>query len=462
VGVLAVTIARLMSRRALIAVLTAAGLALAAAPAARADWQRITPVTPTTTTGEVSLLRLSDGLHVVWRAHTSRFRSHLSHRVVGNDGATLSAPRSVTEDWIELGDPALTAGPDGLRVIFGGVHTTHPDEINTEINTAVSVDGGLNWGLQDGSIVPLGRGWADDAVSAAAQADGIPLAAWADGRGVWIHRGLDPNAPPVDLQAPLGPFGTGPGVAAAEGRTVVAWFSASSAARGVYAQDIGPDGAPIGAPAPMPDSTSLRAGMAARTPVAVRPGGRAYVAYPTGSNANRAISLWSVGSARTVTIGRSTGAAFTTVAAGASGRMWVAWTATVNGRRHVLARRSNPAVSRWGAVVDAGRPDGGATAGALNGNDANGALDLTASFTIGDSDRASTFHERVLPGLTMNVSGAKVTVTDAGDPVPGVRVTGGGRRTTTDASGQATLRVAAGTVVRGSLAGYATATATAR
>jgi len=459
--VLAVTIARLMPPRALIAVLAVAGLALAAAPSARADWQRITPVTATTTTGEVALLRTPDGLHVVWRSHTSQFRNHLTHRAIGNDG-TLGAPRSVTEDWIEMGDPALTAGPDGLRVIFGGVHTTHPDEINTEINTAVSVDGGSNWGLQDGSIVPLGHGWADDAVSAAAQADGTPLAAWADRSGVWIHRGLDPNTAVTDLQAGLGPFGARPGVASSGTRTVIAWYSASSAARGVYAQDFGPDGAVLGGAAPMPDSTSLRTGMAARTPVAIRPGGRAFVAYPTGTSSARVISLWSVGSARTVAIGRSTGDAFATVTAAASGRLWVAWTATVNGRRHVLARRSNAAASRWGAVVDAGRPSGGATAGALNGSDANGALDLLASFTIGDSERASTFYERVLPGLTISMSGSRVTVTDAGDPVPGARITAGGRKATTDARGQATISVPAGTALRATAAGYATATATTR
>ena len=41
-------------------------------------------------------------------------------------------------------------------MFFGGLHTSHPDEPNTEINTALSVDGGATWALRDGSIIAAG------------------------------------------------------------------------------------------------------------------------------------------------------------------------------------------------------------------------------------------------------------------------------------------------------------------
>ena len=66
----------------------------------------------------------------------------------------------------------------------------------------------------------------------------------------------------------------------------------------MYAQDVGPDGTPAGGAVPMPDTTTTRVLAPGRTPVAARPGGGLYVAYPTGSQSRSPIRLWSVGAAK--------------------------------------------------------------------------------------------------------------------------------------------------------------------
>jgi hypothetical protein len=390
-----VTIARLMKPRAL-TVVAAAAAWLLLVPTAHA-WQRITSAKSNTQTGEVSLLRTADGvLHVAWRSTTASYRHRVDHRAIAADG-TVAATNLVSRDWLEMSDPGLALGTDGLRVFFGGLHTAHPDEINTELNTAVSVDGGATWGLQEGSIVGPGTAATDTPVSAATQGDGVALATWANATGTWIHRGLDPSVAPVNLQPPLGPFGTRPGVATIGTRTVVGWFSYSGSAHGVYVQEVAPDGTPSGNAVAMPGTAGIRSAMPGRTPVASRVGGKVFVAYAAGNGASRRILLWSVGSSSARVIARASGPAVATVTADPSGRVWVAWTTRVNGRDRVMARRSNATATSFGAIVDAGRPSTGAAAKTLDANAAGDDLDVFAGYARSGSSRVATYYSRVSP-----------------------------------------------------------------
>jgi hypothetical protein len=392
-----VTIARLMTLRAL-AIAAAAATSLSVTSAAQAaDWTRITSASSGTRAGEVSLLRTADGtLHVAWLSATASYRHRLDHRPIAPDGS-VGVRTTITEDWLEMSDPALTAGPDGLRVLFGGLHTAHPDEINTELNTAVSVDGGVTWGLQDGSILQPGTDATDAPVGAAAQADGAPLAAWASDRGTWTNRGLSPALGAANLQAPLGGSGTRPGVASIGARTVVAWYS-DGAQRGVYAQEIAPDGTPAGAAMRMPGTQDTRSAMPGRTPVAARVGGKVFVVYATGSGSTRRIMLWSVGSSSARTIARASRGAVAAVAADGAGRLWVAWTTRSGARDEVMVRRSDARVRRFGDVVDAGRPPSGSVGRTLDISPAGGALDVLAGYSSRTSTRATTWYSRIGAG----------------------------------------------------------------
>jgi hypothetical protein len=437
-----------MTSRTLIAAACLTGLCLMAAPA-QADWERVTAPRGGTADDQVAVLRTTDGvLHVAWVMRTDRNTETLWHTAVAPDG-TIGASTRIATDWLELHNPALVAGPDGLRVFFGGLHTSHPDDPNAEVNTAVSVDGGATWALRDGSITQPGpRAYLSD-VSAAVQADGAPLVAWAGEAGVFIHRGLDPAVPYAVLP---GAQGFAPGVAANGALTVVAWYSPSPSRRGVWVQDVAADGTPAGGAVPMPGTTTTRVLAPGRTPVAARPGGGIFVAYPTGSRQRSLIRLWSIGARKAPVVTRASGGASATVTAAADGRLWVAWTTRVGGREHVLARRSNAEATEFGAVVDAGRPEGLTAAYAIDGSDAGGALDLLAAYGRSGTSRVATYLTRVLPGLTLERSGSRFIVTDAGNPVPGVRVRVGGRSGRTDERGRVTL----------STGGASTATATAR
>jgi len=138
--------------------------------------------------------------------------------------------------------------------------------------------------------------------------------------------------------------------------------------------------------------------------------------------------------------------------------VWLAWTQRVDGRERVMVRRSNAAANAWGATVDAGRPEGLTAAHAIDGSDAGGALDLAAAYGRSGTTRVSTYVTRVLPGLTITRSGSRFTVTDAGDPVPGVRVSAGGRSARTDERGRVTLSVSGASQVRATARGYTPAT----
>jgi hypothetical protein len=367
------------------------------APAAKADWERVTSASSRSRAGEVALLRTGEGtLHAVWMSSTASYRHRLDHRPIAADGS-LGTRTTITEDWIEMSDPGITAGPDGLRVLFGGLRSSHPDEINTELNTAASVDGGVAWGVLDGSIVQPGTGATDAPVSAAAQADGVPLAAWASPNGTWIHRGLNAAVGAVNLQAPLGGSGTRPGVASVGARTVVAWYS-SGAQRGVYAQDIAPDGTPVGQATRMPGTEDASAAMPGRTPVAARVGGKVFVVYAVGSKSRKRILLWSVGAASSRTIARASGDVVATVAADGAGRLWVAWSTRSGGRDRVMARRSDAKARRFGDVIDASRPPKGAAARSLDISPAGDDLDVLAGYSPSGSSRSTTWYSRVAEG----------------------------------------------------------------
>lgn len=129
------------------------------------------------------------------------------------------------------------------------------------------------------------------------------------------------------------------------------------------------------------------------------------------------------------------------------GRIWVMWGSDAG----VAVTRSNMAVTKFEPVQKL-KPD---TAGLLRlgGDGRLGPLDLLVDQIPNGSPipPGGTFYARVLPELSASVkvttvkkTGAhklKVTVTDAGDPVAGAKVAGGGKKATTNAKGVATLTV---------------------
>ena len=443
--------------------------ACAAPTATAATWKRVT--TPDgASTDQVGLARTGDGvLHLAWSHPTGPNTEDLLHTVIGANGR-IGATNPIQSGWTGFTNAALVVDPGGLRAFWGGFRSTDSSDPQRETNTALSPDGGATWALQPGQVVPDGAQSYGSNTAATVRPDGTTLQAFAGTLGTWVHAGLSPATPNHDYQAPLGQYGYDPNLATdAAGRTVMAWYSSASGRAGVLAQDVGADGSPVGSPATMPSTSDMQVGMLGRTPLAARRGGGLYVAYPTGYPASNRIRLWRIGASQASLIASVAGGSpAAAIAAAGDGRLWVLWTKGF-GDPDVLARRSNRAATRFGAVVNAGHPRDAAQAYKLDASAAGGALDVLGNFNIGNASTAVTSYRRILPGLTLAARPNRVrrgertevrfTVLDAGAPVRGANVRAAGRSGTTDGNGRVTLTLSSRRPVtaRASLSGYTAA-----
>jgi hypothetical protein len=434
--------------------LVAVPLALAVAPAAHgAGWTMVT-APDGANTDQVAPLRTADGsLHLLWR-HRSGSADDLMHTVIARNGK-LGASNLVVAGWADVQNPALVAVPGGMRAFWGSIRSTDSQDPNDAMSTAFSPDGGATWALQEGNVVPEDAQAYGSPTSAAVRPDGTPLQTWSGTLGTWVHAGLAPTpGTNHDFQAPLGSYGNWPALAVDGSRAILAWYSNANGHLGIYAQDVAPDGSPIGSAVNMPGTSNMQIGQVNRTPVVTRTGGGVYIAYGTGYPSLDRVRVWRVGAPASSVVGKASGGADATIAAAGDGRLWVAWEDDNAGDPIVYARRSNREGTAWGAVVSAGRPKGAAGAYHVDASASGSSLDVLASFVLGSGSPLATFHRRIAPGLSVKATppsvrrgkDAKVrfTVRDAGDPVRGAKVKAGGDSGRTNAKGRVTLTVRAG------------------
>jgi hypothetical protein len=424
-------------------------LALFAAPTAQAaGWKRVT-TEDQSSIDQPGLVRTADGvLHLAWSRATSPNTEDLHHTVIAPNGR-LGATSPIAPGWTDFANAALVLDPAGLRAFVGGIRSTTPGEPNDELSTLISSDGGASWALQPGNVVPDGGQAYASPVAAATRPSGESLQTWAGTLGTWVHAGLTPATPNFDYQAPHGQYGYDPNIAVDPGdNAMLGWYSSAAGGRGVLAQGVGPGGAPVGSTMTMPGTGNMNIGMLGLTPLVARPGGGFYMAYPVG----RSVRVWRVGSGAAPAVARvaRTSPAVTLAATG-DGRLWLAWVAETTRGPRVLAARSDRSVTRFGAVVNAGRSRGSQQAYRLSSNAAGGSLDVLANFNIGAESRTAIYHRRLLPGLTLRATPSRLrrgvardvrfTVTDAGVPVSGARVRIGQFSGRTGQNGSVTLRL---------------------
>jgi hypothetical protein len=448
-----------MSIRLLVALAIAAGV-LAAAPAVApagtpGKWTRVTHPGGRNI-DQVAHVRTADGtLHLAWVFGASGGDS-LLHTPVAANGSVGSATL-IQSGWATINpvpDLVLTPG-GGLRVFFGGIRTTSPDETNDELSTATAPASGAPWTLMPGNVTAGGAAAYASDVGAATLADGTPLQSWGGtGAGVFVHRGLSPSSPNHAYQSQLGGCcGYSPDLAveSTTGAVVIAWYSNASGNLGVFVQRVDPaTGAPVGAPVRMPGSvtnfngTPSSSQMLARTPITARPGrAGVFVAYPGGYPVTRKVLVWRVGGPLRV-LANAPRSHIVGIAAGPDGRLWAVW-ATQTSPPRVFARRSNASATAWGARVSARAPAGAATVYKIDGDAQAGRLDVLGLFSTPGS--TATWHTQLRPGLALGAdrsrlrrAGASVTftVTDP-DPVAGASVKAAGESGTTGANGRVTL-----------------------
>lgn len=442
--------------------LIAVALTLAAAPTAHAaTWKRVT-AEGGNSIDQVGLARTGEGvLHVAWHKGPD-----LLHTAISPDGR-IGATTPIQSGWTGHQDAALTAVPGGLRAFWGAIRTTDTNDPNQDLNTAFSADGGASWQLTPGSIIPRGaQAYGSDA-SATTLPTGTTLQAWAGTLGTWVHAGLDPATPNTNFMAAIGNYGNYPGIASdASGRAMLAWFSSAAANRGVLAQGVNADGSPSGAVLAMPGSAVMEGGgTVSKTPIVARTSsGGFYVGYAIGYPSANQVRVWRVGASSAALLDRTDANSQVTLAAGPNGRIWAVWSDGTFGEPRVLAARSNPEATTFGAPVDAGSVKDAHSTYSVDASATAGALDILALFGTGAESGGSTYHARVEPGLTLKArkSGGRVTftVTDAGDPVRGARVKAG-RSGRTNSKGRVTLPLRRGTATA-TAGGYEKATVRVR
>ncbi|MDQ4125021.1 MAG: hypothetical protein M3134_05410 [Actinomycetota bacterium] len=450
--------------------LCALGLVVPAAPSsggAPGTWTKIG--NPSVNFAQPGLARTADGvLHALWvrQAPGNAAADDVLHTEVAADG-TVGATDVVQSSWAfawAIPDLVLTSD-GGLRGFWGGIRSTSSGETHTDISSASAPADGAPWTLHPGDVAD-GSGGSSSSIGAALAADGTPLFSWATSGGGFVHRGLDPAAPDNEFDTPgSGCCAYDPDLALddATGEMWVAWYSNQEDAEGVWVQEIDPaTGAATGSPSRMPGSSTPFNGSdessqeIQRTPITGREGGGVYVAYSSGYPTTLRILVWRIGADAPLVVARHGSRALSNpaIAADPEGRLWVAWSQNdANGVPVVFARRSNADATRFGRTVRVRSPKALGDCNSLYSLTTaaqSDVLDVIANFTDGCSGGNVAFwHTQLRPGLTLAVrprtftrrATVVFTLTDAGDPVAGARVTAGGKSATTDEDGKASIEL---------------------
>jgi hypothetical protein len=414
--------------------LAALGGATAAEAGPPGKWTQVTGVgAPDLNIMQVGLARTGDGvLHVSWTRQGAGNAGSLLHSAVSANAKSVSGPNSIYEgpDGVNESSALVAVPGGGLRAFFAATN-----RFTDAMGSATSADG-ITW--SPAAVVSRGGNaskpvYAAQGISAAVRG-GAFYSAWGSSAPgtAGFHVGLDPNAP--DGELPSSATDPGVGVDSQTGAAYVATVVLDEDA--IAVQPI----APGGPRATIPNSGAAqllhRVGVTGRIG---KPG--VYVAYTQGDNQfTGRPAVYRVGDGDTLRVGPK-GGEDVSIAAAPSGRLWVFW----KDGSTVLARRSNKAATRFGAVRALRAPKGSGSISDLAGEGSRGPLDLLALVDPSASGMAN-WHQRILPGLTLTAKvkkNGKVTfkVTDAGDAVKGATVKAGGEKGKTGKKGTVTLKL---------------------
>ncbi len=447
--------------------------ALTLAPTAQAggagDWTQLSNF-PTSTRypqgqniDEPTTGRIGNQLQVIWKAQTSPELTAYYTAVVGLDGATVTPAREILSNWVSLiGNPRLIRVNGQQFLAFSGLQSTTTGAPNTSgAEYAATSQDGLTWAVSPGALSSSTSayvGVGNDAVDY----NGSPV--WVGNAGTtsglnW-HVGVAQTDP-----APIGTDSTyrlagccGYNAATAKdqstGAVYAAFYSNSSAPgeNGIWTGQILPNQGPFTRAAGSATDyngtvSSIEPGQ--RVAMVARNGGGVYVAYKLGYPDVTGIRILNVASGATLDVPNSAGASRISLSAGTGGRLWVAWTSG----GAVKTAHTNTAVTVVGAVGDLGAPTGSqalwkvaANSAAFSPELADENVDIVA--TSGSADgQVNVWHAQALRTLGLEAparvgrnGSINVIVTDAGEPVGGVRVKVAGDSATTDSSGRARLQ----------------------
>ena len=406
-------------------------------------------------TNEVGLLRTPDqALHVLWVNGRSDGTQALMHtKFTGTEPSHPGSPSA--PDTILTVSPSLdqslndrvdlvSNGADGLRALFS---TTFPGSpIDGILATSVSATGAAWSAPVPASATANGQRspvYAAAGIGGGTDLQGVATGAWGDSTpdGGGYRVGLTTSGADRHFPATLGDIDPDVATDSVSGESFVA----------VNQQDVGINlttlaGTSAGAAPQSDNAWTLQ-----RTSITGRIGAPGvYVGYGTGDNMFSAKpAIYQVGASKFIFLKNQNDAAHVGITAAPGGRLWIYWDR--DGK--VYASRTNPEVTKFGAIVSYPTPNGNAdNLYRLAGEGSLGSLDLFA--LMDPTDHLNWWTERLAPGLKLEVAGntnvsqgakVKLKVTDAGAPVKGIdvyipmaskKITG-----TTNAAGTAKLKI---------------------
>lgn len=432
------------SPRLLVALAAGLGLAVPAAlltgpsPAAPAEpeslgapgsWTKVT-------TGEVSslaepgLYRTADQvLHIVYsRQGTSS--DELAFTNVSPAGESVATGVAVG-GWASLPqDPKIVETPGGgMRVVFGGIRTiSGGDPYGTgQMFSATSDAVGTAWTLETGALTESHSASASYGTGATTLADGTPVVSFPlNSTLTWnVGGGLD-STYTIDSCC------TYATTLARDGDAVWLAYAGNGetpATAGIFVKQLLPTvGDTIKAPRSSEGTDNLTPSQA--TAFVARPGGGLYAAYCIGYPTCDKIGLWQPGADKPVVVPGSKGAHDVALSTGPGGRLWIAWTTY---DRVKLVHTSTAGLT-FGPVRTLKPPKAADSLYGISIAGSDGSADVLIN------NGSALYHQLVLPRLTLKASPktwprqtkqkVTFTVTDAGSPVGGAKVTAAGKSCT--------------------------------
>lgn len=406
---------------------------------------------------QIGLARARNGvLHVFWMRRDGPVSESIRHTPVSPAGK-VGGSSPVLGGFGSASDPDAIVLRDGrVQVFFAGLGDTNAEA-----------------GVMAATGSPVGTGWKREgarvssttsalgSVGAAVAADGEPVFAFTRSFLLAFHVGLDPTATDRAIQPDnrccdyMADLATD----AASGQTAIAWYSNAAGRPGIWAQPVLPSvSARVRVPGTVTKGKAV--GVDQRVAISSRLGAPGvYVAACQGYPVCTRAILWRLGG-RSLVVGKSPDVEDVHLSAGPDGRLWIAWH---DGRtKRIHAVRTNKAATRVGPVLTVAPPKGTSSMWKVTGEGSLAALDLFVSATTRNS--LATWHTQVLPPLSLRArrSGARVSfsVTDAGDPVAGAKISYARKTFTTNASGKASAAASGSGAAKATKRGYRSASVT--
>jgi hypothetical protein len=386
---------------------------------------------------EPGVHRTADGtLHVAIQSTANSMDSiEVAH--VAASGAFTGRHTAIPNWSGTTADPDLVTAPGGgMRLVFGGHHTTVTGDPYNEgyVYYATGDATGSSWTLAPNTApaVANGGGYVSSGTGVTSLADGTLVTAFPFNSTIYYQVGAGPvqsfNTPACcAYDMSLATDGAG--------AVYAAWYSNGGVpgAQGTLVRQIHPTLGPVmQAPGGVTGNDQAMA-------MVTRPDGGVYLAYPRGALNNQGFALWQVGTGTVRKVPGSKGATHLAMSTAPGGRLWLTFRDEKLGVRVV---RTNPAATKFGAVQKIKSPKG-STVYQVGIEGGTGRGDLIIN------DETHIWHQQVLAGLTVKAGpkkwngnkpvAVKFTVTDAGQAIKGAKVKAKGKKCTTNKNGVCTL-----------------------